>query len=551
MVERRIQFGRSTTVFTKSESRVAFRQQDSIGRGLFETESIFDTELPTASRQRIANFNVLEMDAAPDDVEELSGRARVAAATHDEKPVAVYHSSDDDVPFVPEGTLHLAFHDKVSQPEIDAFADRHGLHILGGARDGFYTADVRHQDRDSIEIAEEIQGSDIVALAEPDLTTPVEFLMTMPSDALLAQQWHLRNSGLRDGQESFSMVKGADARVIDAWERLGHLGSSDVVLAMIDDGFDLAHPDLAGSFVHPRDFVRGGEDVRPEPNYSEPAAGDWHGTPCAGVAVARAGGGKTVGAAPNARLLPVRMARHLSPVEVESWFDYVTHKGAWVISCSWNAQAKVYPLPERIYQALSRAASTGRDGKGAVIVFAAGNGSSDINNPPVSQNGYATHPEVLAVAASTSVDTRAEYSDTGAEIAVCAPSGGRGGYGITTNDATGHYVDNAGGSVSMGYNDGGYNANFSGTSSACPLVAGVCALVLSANPALSAAEVRELIRQTARQIGKPSEYNDGHSTSYGHGCVDADAAVARALAVADDHDLLLALQKTVRARAEV
>ena len=120
-------------------------------------------------------------------------------------------------------------------------------------------------------------------------------------------------------------------------------------------------------------------------------------------------GGEIVGAAPNARLMPVRMTDHLSPLQVERWFDYVTAKGAWVVSCSWSAEAAVYPLPERIAQAIHRCATEGRGGKGCVVVFAAGNNGKDVNDPPRSLNGLATHPDVLAVAASTSLDKRASY----------------------------------------------------------------------------------------------------------------------------------------------
>jgi subtilisin family serine protease len=230
--------------------------------------------------------------------------------------------------------------------------------------------------------------------------------------------------------------------------------------------------------------------------------------------------------------MPVRMAKELSPGQVEQWFDYVTEKGAWVVSCSWNAAAKVYPLPERVAQAIHRCATGGRDGKGAVVVFAAGNNGKDVNDPPRSQNGFATHPEVLAVAASTSRDQRATYSARGREIAVCAPSSGLGGLFVTTADVTG----------ASGYDPGDYHEGFEGTSSACPLVAGICGLVLGANPALTAADVRQIVRATARRIGAETDYQNGHSTSFGHGCVDAEAAVDLALRTVADGAALVALR---------
>ena len=120
---------------------------------------------------------------------------------------------------------------------------------------------------------------------------------------------------------------------------------------------------------------------------------------------------------------------------------------------------------------------------------------------------------------------------------------GVGGWGIATSDVTGTYIDANGVERGGGYDPGPYNTNFTGTSSACPLVAGVCSLVLSANPNLTATEVREIIKTTARKIGSESEYDHGHSKQYGHGCVNAEAAVAFALESNQNGDILLALQE--------
>lgn len=82
----------------------------------------------------------------------------------------------------------------------------------------------------------------------------------------------------------------------------------------------------------------------------------------------------------------------------------------------------------------------------------------------------------------------------------------------------------------MGYAGGDYEFEFGGTSSACPLAAGVVALVLGANPDLSAAEVRQILESTARKIGDASDYDaNGHSRTFGFGCVDASAAVSHSL----------------------
>jgi subtilisin family serine protease len=127
------------------------------------------------------------------------------------------------------------------------------------------------------------------------------------------------------------------------------------------------------------------------------------------------------------------------------------------------------------------------------------------------------------------MDIRSPYSNFGATISVCAPSSGAGGWGILTADVTGVSVIN-GISMPLGYADGDYDFDFGGTSSACPLVAGVCALVLTINPSLTAAEVKSILQQSARKIGAPEDYVQGHSRFFGHGCVDAKGATALAKA---------------------
>ncbi|WP_158497408.1 S8 family peptidase [Limimaricola cinnabarinus] len=488
----------------------------------------------TERRGRLGRFEIIDMRIP--EAEVAAETSMLSRSRDVQEHAPVYHTSDDDVPFVPEGTLLLSFNSGADAGLIDDLITRYDLELVS-VSNGFYT--VRTYTRDGVKLAAELQEDPAVALAEPDLITPRNLLNFLPDDLMLARQWHLENRGEIDGNTAGLKAK-ADARVVDAWRKLGNLGSAEAVIAVIDDGFDLAHPDLAEKAVHPHDFIRGDDNVAPEPDLFAPIAGDWHGTACAGVAAGKPGGGQIVGAAPNAAIMPLRMTDHLSTLNVAKWFDYASDNGAWVVSCSWNAEAKVFPLPTRIAQAIHRCATEGRGGKGAVVVFAAGNSGKDVNDPPRTQNGFAIHPDVLAVAACTSLDRRASYSEKGREIAVCAPSAGRGGLGITTSDVTGTYIDSTGTERSRGYKPGDYHNDFEGTSSACPLVAGICSLVLSANPRLTAAEVRDIIRTSARRIGSDADYVNGHSPEYGHGCVDAEAAVTRALEVAASEGLLIA-----------
>ncbi len=138
--------------------------------------------------------------------------------------------------------------------------------------------------------------------------------------------------------------------------------------------------------------------------------------------------------------------------------------------------------------------------------------------------GYpASHPDTIAVGASSDFDFRSDYSQyavapNGDTLDFVAPSGG-GRSGVQTTDRSG----------SAGYADGDYNADFSGTSSSSPLAAGIGALMIGANPTLTAVQVRSLMRATCDKIGNVS-YTGGVHEQYGYGRLNAQAALAAALA---------------------
>ena len=526
-----LNIGGSKVKLSRSDTQVAVRANVGMARSMDNELRTIAKRVPVERRGWLEGFEIIDIQVPAKELARERGNLRSAASVSQE--VAVYHTSKDRVPFVPVGTIYLSFKANVENEAKQAILDKYALELVTSELDDFLTVRVRTPGTDAVEVAAALQKEDSVAVAEPDLvTTKRSQNLVLPTDELLARLWHLENKGTHDGQ-SLGYQRGADARVVAAWKVLNSLGSSEVVVGIIDDGFALDHPDIADKSVHPWDFRRNSSDVRPEPNLTSPAQGNWHGTACAGVAVGKAGGGQVIGAAPNAKLLPVRMNENLEPVLVSKWFDYMKDRGAWVVSCSWGAEAAVYPLPHRIGHAITRCARKGRNGKGCVVVFAAGNSALDVNDhvndPPRSQNGFATHPDVIAVAACTSRDQFSDLSSFGKEIWICAPSGGLGAWPIITSDVSGTYIDANGVERGNGYEPGDYFFHFTGTSAACPLVAGVCALVLGANPELTSADVKEILKDKARRIGPESEYSNGHSVKFGHGCIDAERAVKEAL----------------------
>jgi subtilisin family serine protease len=125
-----------------------------------------------------------------------------------------------------------------------------------------------------------------------------------------------------------------------------------------------------------------------------------------------------------------------------------------------------------------------------------------------------------------------DYSNTGPEVTIVAPSNG-GFYPIVS--ARAYWDEGIPGEVGAGrwyYGDnidrGDRYTHFGGTSSSTPLVAGICALILSANPNLTAREVKDIVKMTADKIGSPSEYTNGKSLRYGYGRINALRAVQEA-----------------------
>jgi subtilisin family serine protease len=431
----------------------------------------------------------------------------------------VFEQPDGRSYYVPTGEIFIEFRPNLSSRDKQSLLDKFKLSIKEARGRDSLILQVTRGSPNPIKVAAALQSDDRIVVAEPDLASKqLAKSLFIPTDLLLNDQWHLKNTGFHRGTD-VGFVAGADARIIGAWSAGQTIGEASVVVAVVDDGFDLKHPDFSspGKVVHPWDFTRRNSDCSPD-------RGDWHGTACAGVALASAGGGSVVGVAPGCTFMPIRWGPDLSDSQIESWFDYASGKGAWVVSCSWGALNPFFPLSTRAERAIEKCATEGRSGKGCVVVFAAGNSNRNVNNPADGTvDGFAIHPDVIAVAASTSRDERSDYSNFGAEISVCAPSSGAGGWGILTADVTGF---EPGSGFTRGYSEGDYTYGFGGTSSACPLVAGVAALILSINPNLTSKEVRAILQKTARKIGRLDSYDgNGHSKDFGFGCVDAEAAL--------------------------
>ena len=286
------------------------------------------------------------------------------------------------------------------------------------------------------------------------------------------------------------------------------------MLAVVDDSVDLeTHPDFEGRLL-PEYVARRGRCRSAGRRLS-------HGAKVAGLAAA--GGDGCTGMAPSASILPVSVpSLHLGPAEsdLEDALRWAADQGADVICCAWappNPSAESGRLPPHTRDAIDHCLTHGRNGKGCVIVFSAGNDGFDL-----ALNGYASHPGVIAVGACNCHGKHPSYSGWGDALWCVFPSN-------DPHDPIGAsmtYLTTAPvGSLLDG--DAYYTTRFGFTSAACAAVAGICALIVSANPDLTAAQVKDVLRDSCDKVDVESGTYDarGHSPLYGYGRPDVARAV--------------------------
>ena len=521
-------YGGRTINLSKSKQYVAVKKHENVNiPAVFKNTTSRSVSPLEDETQKLGHFDLitskyLNLDTIEVALDDLRSLDAVEVGTH-----VFHHSETDETPLIPSGELYVVFQTNANLSACHNLLKQYYLTIVEERSDREFIVAVTSKSPNPIKTTIALQQeSHLIEIAEPDLESPTGLTaLPLPADHLLPAQWHLQNRGQHAHWTSMAFRAGADAKVVEAWQAMNSLGSSNITVAIIDSGFDLQHPDLVGNghkVVAPWDF----ETNTPDPS---PRLGDWHGTACAGVAIGAITGSGIVGAAPNAKFIPIRFT-YISDSQVEKWFSHAIRNGADVISNSWGSQSDHFILSTRMFNALKRAATQGRNGKGAVLVFASGNTSRNISNGPTPQSvtGFATHPNVIAVAASNSKDQRSSYSNYGHHIHITAPSNGSGGAGVTTADVGGTMLLPSGAVGHRGYGEGIYTHGFGGTSSSCPLVAGVCALILSANPSLSARQVKDILRDTADKIGGVPYDRNGHSVYFGYGRINAAKAVRAA-----------------------
>lgn len=259
-----------------------------------------------------------------------------------------------------------------------------------------------------------------------------------------------------------------------AWQKT--TGRPDVIVAVVDDGFDLAHPELKGRVVSPFNAVTGTPG-----NVSV----EIHGTHVAGlIAGGMDNGSGGVGVAPNTSIMPIDVFEgdYGYITDVAAGIIHAVDKGADIINLSLVAYSDTKLLKEAVQYAYS---------KDVIMVAAAGN--DNIGSPYYP----ASYKEVLSVSATDAADRRSGFSNFGKTIDIAAP--GTGVYSILPGNSFG---------------------GMDGTSMSAPIVSGAAALVKAQEPKLSNSDIMSRLMLTAKDLG-----SQGKDVYYGHGRLDVNRSL--------------------------
>jgi len=425
--------------------------------------------------------------------------------------------------------------------------------VIEGRMDEAYVLRVTEATgRNPIKVANEIAECDGVASCTPQVLVPMQMCQgsLIDSHRLFRHQWYLSSDLLTS--PDLDPTAGAD--VPEAWKIT--VGSPDIVIAVIDDGFDLSHPAFRNKRIHPeqRDFAVSPQDENPSPEQS-----DFHGTCVASIATGSLDGDGMVGVAPGCTFLPIRItfATLTAPVDILEVFRYAS-RHADVLNCSFGTPPSSFDVfTPQFRNAITELTRTGgRRGKGLVIVFAAGNDDAptllpaaknvngvkyvNLQNRRISEvpagstvfSGYPLTRGVIVVGAVSSLKRKTGYSNWGPHVTVTAPSSNM--HYITRFIPAGgpdeavraRFVANYRGIGQVAavnrpgrgrpfepmrddpdtpdFAESFYTITFGGTSGAAPVVTGVAALMLSVNPHLTASQVRQILMSTADQQLDPT-----------------------------------------------
>lgn len=418
------------------------------------------------------------LDAAAGSLEAQPNVANTIPVMVDEEGLTRYFLPDE---------ITVQFKEGVSKEKAESIIKMKGSWIVSEQRTpGYYTIGVP-EGKGLFETLRLFSEMSEVAFAEPSEAGFDDALPFYPSDADFPKLWGLHNTGqLVNGVAGLA---DADIDAVEAWDM--SRGDPNVIVAVIDTGADLNHPDLTANIL-----ARGSEDwdfadaADPSPDDM-----DGHGTHVAGTVAGVGNALGVIGVANLCKIMPLRV--NLTSGMNQNRADAINYVAAqavanpnrrYVINCSWRMSGDHAGVHSAIINAVNR---------NVVIAFAAGNANQNIDVTP---QYPAVYQEVIAVAATDQRDQRASFSNYGTKVDVSAP--GVNIYSTYPNDVY---------------------AFLDGTSMASPHVAGLAALVWSRNMTLTNQQVRTIIENNCDNIDAK---NPGFVGKLGKGRINAFKALA-------------------------
>lgn len=520
-------------------------------------------ESPDEEFLKVKNF---EKTRISDKVYEFSGSAnQINELTKSEYKIYPLLKTKDNLLMYTTQYIILKWNDNITDAQKDNIIKTHKLERVKSTR--LYEV---FKGLNSLETSKKIYESGFVRYCHPEFISKAEKLEHIPNDQFFSNQFYLHNTGQQLNDNHFGTID-ADIDAPEAWEITK--GSSNIVIAIIDEGVTDNHPDLPSS----RQIRLNGSNFDPDDNLSSnnpsPHNHGNHGNSCAGIVGAEMDNTQGIaGIAPECKIMPIKIP--FGNYSAQIYADAITlaaSNGADIISNSWGYGSSNSNLFPEIVIAIEDAIS-----QGSVVLFAAGNTAHHANGDSGFVNFPANSgvPLLITVGASDRNDSQANYSPTSDLIDIAAPShsaynnqiNGE-AFNVWTIDIPGDDGYNTWHSTlsnplpavgeilpSSGINHLSYTGRMGGTSAATPEVAAVAALVLSVNHNLSVEDVVNILLDSADKVGGYNytwnSNSKGHSRELGYGRLNAFNAVQAALNLnSQSHNITGPIQLTPGYRA--
>jgi hypothetical protein len=306
--------------------------------------------------------------------------------------------SGDTMHYIMTDVFNVQFNEDVTLNQIRAINQKYSVEILSEGLENEYMLRLTEaSELNTLEIANIYYIAGLTKWSLPDFHVSI-IRESVPSN-FFRDQWYLHNTGQGGG------IAGLDINIVPAWDIT--TGSSDIIVAVVDEGVDPHENFYEGQLIE-------GYNAADKSNNGLPRKGDFHGQAVAGIIAANHSSTGVMGVAPNVKIMSVRIEGARVSDQAAA-FDTAWVRGADIINLSWGWSGYF----DNIAQALQRAMTLGRDGKGTVVVKSAGNTyGGEVSFP-------GNVPGVLTVGSVTNRNQPARYTPKSKRVDIVAPSGDR------------------------------------------------------------------------------------------------------------------------------